>query len=129
MRNLKRIVHVEDDESIRAIAKVALERVGGFTLLSCATGKEALEKAEQFAPDMLLLDVMMPGLDGPTTLEKLREQMDLSGVAVVFMTAKVQSAEIEYYKSIGACNVVLKPFDVMTLSEQLVQYWTEFNGE
>ena len=129
MRNLKRIIHVEDDESIRAIAKVALERVGGFTLLSCASGKEALEKAAQFSPDMLLLDVMMPGLDGPTTLEKLREQMDLSGVAVVFMTAKVQSTEIEYYKSIGACSVVLKPFDVMTLSEQLVQYWNEFNGE
>lgn len=129
MRSLKRIIHVEDDESIRAIAKVALERVGGFTLLSCASGNEALEKAEEFTPDMLLLDVMMPGLDGPTTLSKLHEQMDLTEVAVVFMTAKVQSSEIEYYKSIGACNVVLKPFDVMTLSEQLVQYWTEFNGE
>ena len=129
MLNLTRIVHVEDDESIRAIAKVALERIGGFTLLSCASGDEALEKVEQFAPNMLLLDVMMPGLDGPTTLKKLQEKMDFSNIAVVFMTAKVQSTEIEYYKSIGACNVVLKPFDVMTLSEQLRQYWKEFNGE
>ena len=129
MRKLQRIVHVEDDESIRAIAKIALERIGSFTLLSCASGSEALEKTKQFAPDMILLDVMMPGLDGPTTLKKLRELMDLTEVAIVFMTAKVQSTEIEYYKSIGACNVVLKPFDVMTLSEQLGQYWTEFNGE
>lgn len=129
MRRLQRIVHVEDDESIRAIAKVALERVGSFTLLSCASGDEALKKTAQFAPDMILLDVMMPGLDGPTTLQKLRETMDLTAVAIVFMTAKVQSSEIEYYKSIGACNVVLKPFDVMTLSEQLGKYWTEYNGE
>lgn len=129
MRKLQRIVHVEDDESIRAIAKVALERVGSFTLLSCASGDEALEKTAQFAPDMILLDVMMPGLDGPTTLKKLRETMDLTEIAIVFITAKVQSSEIEYYKSIGACNVVLKPFDVMTLSEQLGKYWTEFNGE
>ena len=129
MRKLQRIVHVEDDESIRAIAKIALERIGSFTLLSCASGSEALEKTKQFAPDMILLDVMMPGLDGPTTLKKLSELMDLTDVAIVFMTAKVQSTEIEYYKSIGACNVVLKPFDVMTLSEQLGQYWTEFNGE
>jgi two-component system OmpR family response regulator len=129
VRKLQRIVHVEDDESIRAIAKIALERIGSFTLLSCASGSEALEKTKQFAPDMILLDVMMPGLDGPTTLKKLRELMDLTEVAIVFMTAKVQSTEIEYYKSIGACNVVLKPFDVMTLSEQLGQYWTEFNGE
>jgi two-component system OmpR family response regulator len=129
VRKLQRIVHVEDDESIRAIAKIALERIGRFTLLSCASGSEALEKTKQFAPDMILLDVMMPGLDGPTTLKKLRELMDLTEVAIVFMTAKVQSTEIEYYKSIGACNVVLKPFDVMTLSEQLGQYWKEFNGE
>jgi len=129
MRRLQRIVHVEGDESIRAIAKVALERIGNFTLLSCASGSEALEKTTQFAPDMILLDVMMPGIDGPTTLKKLREQMDLTEVAIVFMTAKVQSTEIEYYKSIGACNVVLKPFDVMTLSEQLGQYWAVFNGE
>jgi two-component system OmpR family response regulator len=129
VRKLQRIVHVEDDESIRAIAKIALERIGSFTLLSCASGSEALEKTKQFAPDMILLDVMMPGLDGPTTLKKLRELMDLTEVAIVFMTAKVQSTEIEYYKSIGACNVVLKPFDVMTLSEQLGQYWKEFNGE
>ena len=129
MRKLQRIIHVDDDDSIRAVAKIALERVGKFTLLSCTSGNEALEKIVEFAPEMILLDVMMPGMDGPTTLKNLKQTMDLKEVAVVFMTAKVQSAEIEYYKSIGACNVVLKPFDAMSLSEQLEQYWKEFNEQ
>lgn len=129
MRKLQRIIHVDDDESIRAVAKVALERLGKFTLLSCASGNEALEKAAEFAPEMILLDVMMPGMDGPTTLKKLSEEMDLTEIAVVFMTAKVQATEIEHYKTIGACNVVVKPFDAMTLSQQLEKYWKEFNGE
>lgn len=129
MRKLQRIVHVDDDESIRAITRVALERIGKFTLLSCASGSEAIEKSAQFAPDMILLDVMMPGIDGPTTLKRLKETLDLTEIAVVFMTAKVQSTEIDYYKSIGACNVVIKPFDAMTLSDQLGKYWNDFNGD
>jgi len=129
MRKLNRILHIDDDESIRAITKVALERVGKFTLLSCKSGIEALEKAEFFAPDMILLDVMMPGVDGPTTLLKLKEKMNLDATAVVFMTAKVQPSEIQNYKMIGACNVVLKPFDAMSLSAQLEKYWKEFNDE
>jgi len=129
MSSLQRIAHVDDDESIRAIAKVALERIGKFTLLSCASGSEALEKIPDFAPDIILLDVMMPGLDGPTTLKQLREKMNFENTAIVFMTAKVQSAEIEYYKSLGAFNVILKPFDAMGLSDQLKTYWVQFNGE
>ncbi len=129
MKTLQKIAHVDDDESIRAIAKVALERIGKFTLLSCASGKEALEKVPEFAPDILLLDVMMPGLDGPSTLKQLRDKMNLEETAVIFMTAKVQSTEIEYYKSVGAFNVILKPFDAMGLSDQLKNYWNQFNGE
>jgi two-component system OmpR family response regulator len=122
-------MHVDDDESIRAIAKVALERIGGFTLLSCASGKEALGKAADFAPDMILLDVMMPGMDGPSTLQALRNTMNLENVAVIFMSAKVQSSDLELYKKIGAWNVIIKPFDAMDLSEQLKIYWKQFNGE
>lgn len=129
MRKLQRIIHVDDDESIRAIAKIALERIGKFALLSCASGSEAVGKAVEFAPDMILLDVMMPGMDGPATLESLKKKMNLTEIAIVFMTAKVQTDQIEHYKSIGACNVVLKPFDAMSLSEQLEKYWKEFNGE
>lgn len=129
MRSLQKIAHVDDDESIRAIAKIALERIGHFTLLSCASGIEALEKVPDFAPDILLLDVMMPGMDGPTTLKQLREKMNLDNTAVIFMTAKVQSSEVENYKSLGASNVILKPFDAMGISEQLKNYWKQFHGE
>ena len=129
MRELKRIAHVDDDDSIRAIVKIALERIGKFELLSCASGAEALHKVPGFAPDMVLLDVMMPGMDGPATLLQLKQKMNLEGVAVVFMTAKVQTAEMEHYKKIGACNVIIKPFDAMQLSQQLRSYWTQFHDE
>ena len=129
MRELKRIAHVDDDDSIRAIVKIALERIGKFELLSCASGAEALDKVPGFAPDMILLDVMMPGMDGPATLLQLKQKMNLEGVAVVFIKAKVQTAEMEHYKKIGACNVIIKPFDAMQLSQQLRSYWTQFHDE
>lgn len=120
-------MHVDDDDAIRAIARVALERLGGFTLLSCSSGKQALQSFEVFAPQMILLDVMMPELDGPTTLELLKQEMDLGKVLVVFMTAKVQEQEIARYRALGACEVIIKPFDPMTLSERLHAIWIQHN--
>jgi len=119
MSTKERILYVEDEEDIRAIAQLALESVGGFTLKSCASGEEALREAEAFAPDLILLDVMMPGMDGPSTLQALREIPALAEVPVAFMTAKVQSAEVEYFKSLGAREVIAKPFDPMTLADQV----------
>ncbi|SDI21207.1 Response regulator receiver domain-containing protein [Pseudomonas benzenivorans] len=124
MPELTRILHVEDDPSIQAVARVALEAVGGFTVLSCASGQEALERIQGFAPDFILLDVMMPGMDGPQTLEKLGERLDLRQIPVVFMTAKVQPAEIEHYRSLGARDVIIKPFDPMQLAAQVRQIWS-----
>ena len=128
MPELKRILHVEDDPSIQAVAKVALEAVGGFQVLSCASGQEALDQVQGFAPDFILLDVMMPGMDGPTTLQQLQQQFDLSRIPAVFMTAKVQSNEVSSYKALGAADVVVKPFDPMTLSEQIRQIWRDFHS-
>lgn len=127
MKALHRIVHVDDDESIRAIVKIALERVGKFELLSCASGAQAIADIPAFAPDMILLDVMMPELDGASTLKLLKEKTDLQDVAVIFITAKVQATEIETYKKMGACNVIIKPFDATSLSDQLRLYWTHFH--
>ncbi len=124
MPELTRILHVEDDPSIQAVARVALEAVGGFTVLSCASGQEALERIQGFAPDFILLDVMMPGMDGPQTLEKLGERLDLRQIPVVFMTAKVQPAEIEHYRNLGARDVIIKPFDPMQLAAQVRQIWS-----
>ena len=84
---------------------------------------EALAVAEQFAPDLILLDVMMPGMDGPTTLAELRKKPTLAHTPVVFMTARVQRHEIEQYLAIGAADVISKPFDPMSLSAQVAAIW------
>lgn len=127
MTELQRIMHVEDDVSIQQVAKIALEAVGGFTVHTCSSGQQALTDYPVFAPQLVLLDVMMPGMDGPTTLQQLRQQYDLSRIPAVFMTAKVQSNEVESYKALGAADVVVKPFDPMTLSNQIRQIWLDFH--
>ncbi|CAM3690128.1 response regulator [Rheinheimera salexigens] len=127
MDELKNIMHVEDDPSIQEVARIALEAVGGFTVHSCSSGKQALADYADAAPQLILLDVMMPGMDGPTTLQQLKQQFDLSHIPIVFMTAKVQSNEIASYKALGAVDVVVKPFDPMTLSSQLQQIWHDFH--
>lgn len=123
MGDLRRILHVEDEADIRDIVKLALEDLGGFEVETCASGVEALEKAEAFAPDLLLLDVMMPNMDGPSTLAALRRLPSLSDVPAVFMTAKVQEMEIKHFKSLGALDVVSKPFDPMELANTLREIW------
>jgi len=124
MSLLKRIMHVEDDPSIQTVARVALEAVGGFEVCTCSGGQEALDRFESFAPQLILLDVMMPTMDGPSTLRNLQQQFDLTKIPVVFMTAKVQTNEIESYKALGASDVVVKPFDPMKLSEQIQSIWS-----
>jgi len=121
---LNRILYVEDEPDIQAVAKLALEQVGGFTLEVCSSGKEAMQKAEAFAPELILLDVMMPEMDGPTTLQNLREIASLKETPVVFMTAKVQPQEIEEYLEMGAVEVIAKPFDPMALSDQIRTIWS-----
>lgn len=127
MDKLQRILYVEDETDIQTIARMALEVVGGFTVKVCSSGEEALREAAVFAPDIVLLDVMMPGMDGPSTLKALRTQAALATVPVAFMTAKVQPAEIAHYKSIGALDVIAKPFDPMTLSDQVRTIWERRN--
>jgi len=125
---LQRVLYVEDDTDIRTIASMALEVVGGLTLHACASGAEALAAAGAFAPQLFLLDVMMPGMDGPTTLARLRELPAMRDVPVIFMTAKVQASEVEQYKALGALGVISKPFDPMTLAGQVQALWQERTG-
>lgn len=119
----ERILYVEDDPDIQAVAKLALEAVGGFTVKLCASGEEAVREAAAFAPDMILLDVMMPGMDGPATLRALRAQPSLAAVPVAFMTAKVQPGEVRELEALGALGVIAKPFDPMSLADQVRQLW------
>ncbi len=127
---LTKILYVEDDLDIQSVAKIALEIVGGLTLLSCSSGKEALGPATlEFAPDLMLLDVMMPEMDGPTTLQHLRDIPSMKDIPVIFMTAKVQVSEVAYYKSLGAIGVIAKPFDPMQLAEQVRQLYNSNLGD
>lgn len=128
MSELQRILYVEDEPDIQAVAKLALEMVGGFSVKICSSGEEALKEAAAFAPDMILLDVMMPGMDGPTTLAALRRQPELAAVPVAFMTAKIQPTEVSQYKSLGALDVIAKPFDPMGLAAQVRAIWEAGHG-
>ncbi len=122
---LQKILYVEDEPDIREVAKIALEAVGGFTLKVCSSGEEALKNAVEFSPQLLLLDVMMPGMDGPTTLAELRKLPEITNVPAIFMTAKVQPQEVEHFKSLGAIDVIAKPFDPMMLATTINTSWAE----
>lgn len=116
---LERVLLVEDEQDIQTIALMALESVGGLTVQVCSSGREALAKVAEFGPDLIVLDVMMPEMDGPTTLGELRKLPEASETPVVFLTAKVQAQEVSQYKELGAADVISKPFDPMTLPQTL----------
>ncbi len=123
MKPLKKILYVEDEADIREVAVMALEMVGGFELKVCESGADAIDVASAYAPDLLLLDVMMPQMDGPATLKRLREIPQTANVPVIFMTAKVQHSEIAAYHQMGALGVIAKPFEPMTLADEIRKIW------
>jgi CheY-like chemotaxis protein len=115
----RRLLLVDDDDSIREIARLSLERVGGWEVVAAASGGEAVEIAEAGGVfDAVVLDVMMPGIDGPTTLGRLRGPLP-PAVPAIFLTAKLQPADRARLKALGAAGVIAKPFDPMLLSAEL----------
>ena len=114
-----KVLIVDDEPDIRRIAKLGLSRVGGMEVVEATNGTEALVRAKEDHPDAVLLDVMMPGLDGPSTLARLREDPATSAIPVVFLTAKAIASEVDRLKSLGAAGVLTKPFDPMTLAREL----------
>lgn len=128
MSSLQRVMCVEDEPDIRAVIKLALEAVGGFSVLLCGSGQEALDRGPAFAPDFILLDAMMPGMDGPSTLRALRAIPALEKVPVAFMTAKVQPSEIVSFKALGALDVIAKPFNPRTLAGTVKSIWERRDG-
>ena len=125
---LTRILYVEDDPGIQAVVRIALERKGGFTVELCDGGQKAIEVAPGFAPDLILLDVMMPGMDGISTCKALRAIPQTAATPVVFVTAKIQPYEIKRYHELGAMDVIRKPFDPMTLSETITDIWARHHA-
>ena len=128
MSDLRRVMCVEDDDDIRLIIEFSLATVGGYEVLACAGGRSALAQVEAFRPDLGLLDVMMPDLSGPQTLAALRELPSMQGVPVVFMTAKALPDELEDLLQHGATGVIVKPFDPMTLAQDIRPYWEHGRG-
>lgn len=122
MTQAYRVMCVEDDPDIRTILAFSLGHVGGFEVCLCAGGLDAVARAPVFAPQLVLLDVMMPGLNGPQTLEQLRQLPCMADVPVVFVTAKAMAHEVQALLAHGATGVIVKPFDPITLPEHLRTY-------
>lgn len=123
MKNLKTIMLVEDEPDIQQVAQLCLETVGGFTVHVCDNGKKALTEIPNIMPDLIMLDVMMPGMDGLTTIKLLKENPKLKDIPVIFMTAKAQTNEMKRYIESGAIGAISKPFDPMKLVEDIQRIW------
>jgi len=123
---LRKILYAEDEADIREIATLSIEAIGGFELVSCESGDKVLALATRFQPQLILLDVMMPNMDGPATLIALRQDEGLKNIPVIFLTAKIMTDEINHFKEMGAIDVIAKPFDPMTLPEQIQSIWDQY---
>jgi len=115
----RRLLLVDDDDGVRLVARVSLERVGGWIVTAVSSGADALAEAAASPPDAILLDVMMPGLDGPSTLAELQRNDQLAHIPVIFLTAKARSAQHDSLLRLGAIGVLVKPFDPMQLANQV----------
>ncbi len=115
----KRVLLIDDDPDIRTVAALGLSAVGGFEVLLASGGEEGIAMAARERPELIILDVMMPGVDGPTTLARLKALTITADIPVIFMTARVQKHELAAYLAIGAIGVIDKPFDPMTLAAQV----------
>jgi CheY-like chemotaxis protein len=120
---LKRVLYVDDDPDIRQIVSMALGLREDLEVEVAESGADALERLPGLLPDLVMLDVMMPGIDGPATLARMRSDPALARIPVIFMTAKAMPNEVARFLEMGAAGVIAKPFDPMQLSEQVAQLW------
>lgn len=128
-KRLRSILCIDDDEDILAITQMCLETIGDFRVTCFKHGINAVKKIESLMPDLILMDMMMPGIDGLSVLSELKKSPITAEIPVVFMTARVQASEIEYYYKQGADGVIPKPFDPMTLCEQLNIIWEAYHAK
>ena len=125
---LKRILYADDEPLVQAIARVSLVKMGGFELRICSSGAELLEQVKPFAPQLILLDVVMPGMDGPATLQCLQQDPATAAIPVVFLTANAEPHDVAHYKSLGAVGVIAKPYNPANLGEQVRQIWATLDA-
>jgi two-component system, OmpR family, response regulator len=128
-RTLKRILLVEDDPDIQTVTSMALGSFGGYTVHVCSSAAEAIESAAEFLPELILLDVMMPGMDGMDTLRALREIPATASTPVIFLTARVQPADVAKYKLLDSLAVIRKPFEPTALVETIQDIWIRYGDQ
>jgi DNA-binding response OmpR family regulator len=126
MRTLNRILLAEDEPDIRAICTMALESIGGFEVKSCDNGRAVLECFDSFRPDLVVLDVMMPELDGPSTLAQMQTRTTGAHTPVVFLTARSRTEDVERLRRLGALDVLPKPFDPVALPGSIQEIWNRY---
>lgn len=120
---LRTLLYVDDEPDIREVVEMSLSLAPQLDVHVCESGERALTLVSEIRPQLILLDVMMPGMDGPATLGHLHSDPATRNIPVVFMTAKAMPAEIERFREIGAVAVIAKPFDPMQLAEQIFAIW------
>ena len=124
-RPLTKICYVEDDEDIQRIVRMSLERIGKMTVEVVGDPMLAIEAMKKFSPDMVMLDWMMPGMDGPTLFRKMKEYPETAALPVVFITAKASQAELDDLVRMGAAGTISKPFNPKDLADQLRAIWAK----
>jgi len=125
--NISSVLMVDDDANIRRITQLVLTRVVPWEVKLATSGKEALELLVDYQPDLILLDVMMPGMDGPTTLSNIRQTYGNAAPPVIFMTAKALKTEVELYLNLGSAGVITKPFDPKGLPDEIFSILQKWN--
>ena len=126
---LNRIMYVDDDRDLQRIVQLGLELGGGFTVMVCSSGEQALREMADFQPDLLILDVVMPDMSGPKTLETMQNMPDIPSVPVVFFTSKTGPEHIQHYRRLGAIGVIKKPLDFKRLPHQVKEIWEKYNSK
>ena len=120
---LSKILYVDDERDVRVVAEIALTRIGGYEVVVAASGMEALDKLREFDADLVLLDVVMPEMDGPETLHAMRMNPATARLPVAFVTARHQPRDLHRYRLLGIAGVIAKPFDPMSLPSQVLNVW------
>lgn len=124
---MRHILIIDDDDDIREVASLTLEAVAGWKVSTASSGAEGIAVAPQVHPDAILMDVMMPGMDGPTTFKAMQEVTAIRNIPVILLTAKVQAQDQRRFSDLGVAGVLFKPFDPLLLAKQISNAlgWTE----
>ena len=126
--SLQRILLADDEPDILEISRIALETVGGFEVSVCSSGKTLLERLPEFGPDLVIVDVLMPDMTGPEVFEEIRRRPEYDEVPVIYLTGVIQEEELEDLRETGVADIILKPFDPMTLADRINGVWKGSHG-